>query len=250
MSTLLQAVQTCLQYSGSFEVDSIFDTDESERTAIFAREVYYRIAGKLRDAQFDSYVGTLDGVGDTAAPNYLRIPDGVRSVQFSRVQYSKDEYPELDMQDVEYLSHQDFLDVVRVNRTSEDDTLKVQDPSSGAEYVIRTDTQPRYCTSFDGELIAFDSYDKEVDTTLHEQKSLIVANREKQFYLEDSFEIPLPSHLMQGFQDTLLNEYYEVIIEEAKPTVARRARVFEAKMQQDHQRIGGIQKPTVRYGRR
>ena len=107
-----------------------------------------------------------------------------------------------------------------------------------------------YCTSFDGELIAFDSFDKELDTTLHEQKSLIVAYLEKQFSLEDSFELPLPSHLIQGFQDTLLNEYYEVIIEEAKPTVARRARVFEAKMQQDHQRTGGIQTPTLRYGLR
>ena len=250
MLTLLQAVQTCLQYSGSFEINSIFDTDESERTATLAREVYYRIADKVKDTQFDSYVGTLDGIADTDAPNYLLIPDGVRSIQQSSIRYNVKEIEDKEYRHVQYVDNQQFLDIVQAYDPSKDNTTVTIDPSTGATYAVRTDKRPEYCTSFDGRYIAFDSWDTEYDTTLHENKTLIVANKSKDFLIEDSTTIPLPEHLLSGYQDVLLNEYYESVLEEAKPTIARRARVFLAKLQQDHRRVGGVQKPKVQYGRR
>lgn len=250
MLSLLQAVQTCLQYSGSFEINSIFDTDEAERTAVLAREVYERIVDKTKDSQFDSYVGTLDGIADTDAPNYLRIPDGVRSIQNSKIRYNVGEITEKDYRDVQYVDNQAFLDIVSTNDTSKDNTVIVVDPVTGATYAVLNNKRPEYCTSFDGEYLAFDSWDSEADTTLHENKTLIVGNKRKEFLLHDDFFIPLPDHLLSGYQDVLLNEYYEAVLEEPKPTIARRARVFSAKLQQDHRRIGGTQKPKIKYGRR
>lgn len=249
MLTLLQAVQTCLQYSGSFEVNSIFDTDESERTARLAREVYYRVVDRTKDTQFDTFVGTLDGIIDTDAPNYLALPDAVRSIQDSRIRYNVADTPDVVYRDVQYVTNQEFLDIVQQNRTG-DNVQKVIDPLLGAEYLIRTDKHPEYCTSFNGKYIAFDSYDSSLENTLHEQKSLVVCNRAQEFLIDDAYVIPLPQHLLQGYQDVLLNEYYEVIVEESKPSIARRAQRFVATLQQDHQRIGGSQRPVKRYGRR
>lgn len=249
MLTLLQAVQTCLQYSGSFEINSIFDTDESERTARLAREVYYRVVDKTKDPQFDTFMCTLDSIVDTDAPNYLALPDAVRSIQDSRIRYNVADTPDIVYNDIQYVTNQEFLDIVQQNRTG-NNVQKVIDPRMGAEYLIRTDKQPEYCTSFDGKYIAFDSFDSSIDTTLHEQKSLVVCNQIQNFLIDDSYVIPLPEHLLQGYQDVLLNEYYEVIVEESKPSISQRSRVFMAKLQQDHHRIGGSQKPKKRYGRR
>lgn len=247
--TLLEAVQVCLQYSGSFEVSSIFDTDESERTATLAKEVHSRIQSRIRDNQFSSRASTLESVIDPlSAPNYLRIPDDVQRVQESIIRYNVSDVATPQYRTLKCVSNQEFFDLV--SRGTGDNYVLVTDPSGGATYNVRSDKDPEYYTTFDGEYVAFDSWNLSKETTLHEQKSLVVVNEADTFLIDDDFIIPLPDHLLPGFQDMLLNEYFENVLEEARPTVARRANAFIAKLQQDHRTMGGIQKPKRRYGRR
>lgn len=247
--TLLEAVQICLQSSGSFEIQGIFDTDESERTAYLAREVYDIISDKSHELQHQMYSGTLEGLGDVNRPNYLRVPDDVLSVKDCTIRYMVgiDNYGEYKT--LSYLSNQAFLDYVQTRNINLPDTTLVSDPG-GAKYVIKTNTNPRYWTSFDGTHVAFDSYDSSRENTLLENRSLIIGEKSVTFLLEDDFEIPLPKHLISGYKDVLKNEYYEQIIEEAKPSIARRANVFLAKLQQSNRRIGEKQRNKPRYGRR
>lgn len=247
--TLLEAVRTCLQSSGSFEIESIFDTDESERTAYLAREVYDIVSDKSHELQHQTYSGTLEGLSDLSRPNYLRVPDDVLSVHDSTVRYmvGLDSYGEY--RTLAYLNNQAFLDYVQTRNINQPDTTLVQDPG-GAQYVIKTNANPRYWTSFDGEYVACDSYDSSRENTLLENRSLIIGEKSTEFLLEDNFIIPLPKHLLSGFRDVLKNEYYEQIIEEAKPSIARRANAFLAKLQQSNRRIGEQQRNKPRYGRR
>lgn len=247
--TLLEAVQICLQSSGSFEIQSIFDTDESERTAYLAREVFDIISDKSHELQHQMFSGTLEGLSDTRRPNYLRVPDAVLSVQDSTIRYMTglDNYGEYKT--LTYLSNQAFLEYVQTRNINQPDTDLIEDPG-GAKYVIKTNANPRYWTSFDGEHVACDSYDSSRENTLLENRSLIIGQKSSEFLLEDNFEIPLPAHLISGFKDVLKNEYYEQIIEEAKPSISRRANAFLAKLQQSNRRIGEKQRNKPRYGRR
>ena len=248
--TLLDAVRRCLQSSGSFEIESIADTDEAERTALLAQEVYEIIADKSHELQCITFSGTLEGGGDLAHPNYLKIPDGVLNVQSSTIRYMTglDRYGEYKQ--IKYLSNEDFLNHIQTrNIITQDNTILVND-FGGAALVIRNDTNPTFWTTFDGTHIVFDSYDSSKENTMVEDKSLIIGSKRALFLQDDAYEIPLPEHLMQGFRDVLKNEYYEQIIEESKPSIARRANAFLAKLQQSNRRISDKQRPRRRNGRR
>lgn len=252
--TLLEVVQRYLNSVDSWDVDSVFDTVESQQVALIAQEVWERLVQDTNYSQHDSKVTTLDSSADNTKPNYLVIPDNVSRISESRVQYNNATQSDINSgrevryEDVKYLEPHDFLSLVG-RRVSGGNNSIVVDDYDGTKFVVYTNTHPRWCTSFDGKFIIFDSYDSEVDSTLQSSKSRVYYNYEEVFLMEDDFIIPLPEHLTQGYIDMVKAEASETLRQEALPSASLRARQFKIKQRQISQVTGNHPHKIKRYGR-
>lgn len=252
--TLLDVVQRYLSSVDSWDVDSVFDTVESEQVALIAKEVWERLSQDTNYSQYDSKLTTLDSLADNTKPNYLTIPDNVSRISESRIQYNSIDQNDIDAGrevrylDVEYLQPHDFLMYVGSRVDGGDNTSVVEDVD-GTKFVVVTNKAPRYCTSFDGKYIIFDSYDSEVDSVLQASKSRVYYNYEVDFLLEDNFVIPLPEHMTQGYIDMVKAEASETLRQEALPSASRRAQAFKVKQRQISQKTGNHPSKIKRYGR-
>ena len=249
--TLREVVDSYLIKTSGFRVNSIFDTEEAESAAKVAEEVFYYIVEKAPDLQFTEALIHLDHANDVDAPNYLRIPDAVSRIYEADIKYNnRQENRSTNYLPVKYLDPRDFLDHVSRNTSDLDDTEMVTDPSTGVEYLIINNKHPQYYTSFDGTYLAFDSYDKDYDTTLQSSQSLALVSKEPIFLIQDDFRIPLPNHLIPMYIDGVVAECAETIRQEAMPMVRRRYQAELAKLQRTNQRVGSMKTPRQTYGRR
>lgn len=248
--TLLRVVQDVSRYMQGFDIDSIYDTDESTDIAYICERMYYHLAQRYNNIGWTGGIGTLEGLGDTTRPNYMRIPENVQRIQSARIQYNRATSEGNTMvlyKDVKYLEPQQFLDHQLGLSDAIPNTMIVNDPS-GVEFVIKTDKAPDYCTSFDQDLLVFDSYDSETDTTLQQTKSRIEFTSEEVFLLQDDFIIPIPSSLSTLYTDLCIAEASTQLRQEPAQEVQRRARAALIRMQQKSNRVGS-QGTKITYGR-
>jgi len=248
--TLLRVVQDVSRYMQGFDIDSVFDTDESTDIAYICERMYYHLAQRYNNIGWTGGVGTLEAVIDPNRPNYLRIPENVQKIQSARIQYNAAKQKQngtIRYKDVKYLEPQQFLDRQLGMSDAIPNTMVVNDPS-GIEYVIKTDKAPDYCTSFDQELIVFDSYDNEEDTTLQQTKSRIEFTSEEVFLIQDDFIVPIPSDLSTLYTDLCIVEASTQLRQEPAQEVQRRARAALIRMQQKSNTIGS-QGKKITYGR-
>lgn len=251
-ATLKEVVQAYMRKTNGFDIESIFDLDESESVAHIAEEVFYRICSSYRDLQFMETLLRLDHVGNPDRPNQLKIPRAVSRIQDSFLQYNNtDQERGVDIEYVEckYLNPMVFLEHVGAFTGNSDNRFKVQDVQ-GIEYYVRNDVHPRYYTSFDGTHLSFDSFKASEDTTLQSSKSQVLVSKEPIFLIEDDFQIPLPDHLVQMYIDGVVSEASETIRQEPMPSAARRFRIEMAKLQQKNHRVGDKRTARTTYGRR
>lgn len=245
--TLLKVVQNYLDYVDGFQVDSIHDSEESVQAAHIAEHVFYRLIDKNRDTPSVSFVGSLDASLDDTKPCILRIPAEVNRIHDSVVSYNVSTDGGVYWQDVKLVTPEEFLKVVSIS--TEPDNTEVME-YNGIPFVILNDRFPMYCTTFNDTELVFDSYHKEYDDTLQESKSRVIGSQSVTFVLDDDFVIPLPDRMHSGYCDVVINECCEALRDIQKPTVARHANAFQAKMQQSQKRIGDKHKVAKRYGRR
>lgn len=242
--TLLSIVQSFLNRTDGFYVDSIFDTDESQQVAQIAEEVFYSLAEEYRNLLHLQKDINLDAVSDTSRPNYLLIPDNIQRIQDSRLWYNSakigDTTSTLAYKELTYLTPLEFMDLVnsRVVSTDDDNVEKVQG-YDGTYMTVINNQFPTYWTSFDGEFIVCDSYHKEYDSSLQASKTKMVATVFPRFLQKDDFIIPLPESLQQLYRDSVENEARSALREQQDPVVAQRARRTRIKMQQDKRVAGG-----------
>lgn len=246
--TLLKVVQNYLDYVDGFTVDSIQDSEEAQQAANIAEHVYYRLIDKNRDTPSRMYVGSLDASLDITKPCILRIPVEVNRVHGSEISYNTSTDGGVQWSIVKYVSPEEFLRATSISTTGQNkEVMEV----NGVPFVILNDRFPYYCTTFDDETLVFDSYHSEYDDTLQESKTRVIGTQSVVFLQEDDFVIPLPDRMHSGYCDAVINECCEALRDIQKPTVARYANAFMAKMQQSQKRIGDTPSPLKkRYGRR
>lgn len=245
--TLLQVVQTYLDATSGFYVDSIFDTDESQQVANVAERIYYKMVQEYPNLLFTMKDRTLDAVSDVTRPNYMLIPKEIQRIQESKVWYDvSDDASKVSYKEVQYLPPLDFISIMR--RNTSDETILVEGYDE-SEMVVVTNKHPSYFTSFDNKFVVFDSYKKSIDDSLQASKTRIVASEEEVFLVEDDFVIPIPSHLSETYMDMVLNECLTLIYQQPNGMIAQRARVAKIKLQQDNRTVGSSRSKRS-YGRR
>lgn len=249
--TLLRVVQDVSRYMQGFDIDSVYDTDESTDIAYICERMYYHLVQRFNNIGWTGGIGTLESVGNIDLPNYLRIPDNVQKIQDARIQYNRARSEDNAMvlyHDIKYLPPQQFLDRQLGLSDAIPETQIVSDPS-GVQFLVRTNKAPNYCTSFDQEFLVFDSYDKEEDTTLQQSKSRIEFTSEEAFLIQDNFIIPIPSDLSTLYTDLCIAEASTQLRQEPAQEVQRRARAALIRMQQKSHRIGSQGRVPIKYGR-
>ena len=108
---------------------------------------------------------------------------------------------------------------------------------------------PSYFTSFDGKYLVFDAYHSDYDTVLQASKTRFIGSQEKTFLQEDSFVIPIPTHLSETYLDMFLNEALTLVHQQPIGMISQRARASRIRLQQASRTVGSSRSGT-KYGRR
>jgi hypothetical protein len=170
--TVLEMTQNILSAMDSDEVNSIGDTTESLQVAEVIRETFEEMVANRRIPSNEGLL-RLEGLSNPDFPNALRLSDNTAQIVWL----------EYDRQRLRFVPPIEFLDRHRNLR----DHVPVVDPKSGVIYRIYNNRAPHYWTTFDNEHLVFDSYDSNVESTMHESKSLAWGFTLPKFELRDDF---------------------------------------------------------------
>jgi hypothetical protein len=246
--TLLQIVQKILNDIDGDEVNSIDDTIESSQVASIVEYTYEAMMSR-RNWPHTRKLIEIQASGNLNLPTHMTLQENIKEI--SSVYYNKAKLMHGDRrinEEVLYLEPDDFLRLIGKRDNTQANYMTVIDPSSQTKMTIRTDTAPTYFTSFDDEVLIFDSYDNQVDDTLQTSKIQVYAYTMPEWVRSDD---AIPNLPMSAFS---------ALIEEATSSAAVKVRQQpDQKAEQESQRQnkwlarndrkvgGGIKFPN--YGR-
>jgi hypothetical protein len=185
--SLLEMTQSILSAMEDDEVNSISDTTNSLSVALTIKECYEELVTEL-DLPGNESLLQLEAVSDTDRPNYMRLPDKAKKLNW--VKYAG--------VDVAYLSPRDFVENALRYTTN---YVMVED-FNGVDLPVATDHDPTYWTTFDDEYIVFDSIDLDNESSLISNRSIAFVETQPDFTLDDDF-VP---HLAPSLFPTLLSK--------------------------------------------
>jgi len=188
--TLLNIVQSVLNSMDSDAVNSISEP-EADQVSLVAKEVYEELEA-YEDWAKDKLTTQLESVIDVTRPNYLRIPDNIVDIQQFWYDTTLMGASDKVVTELTKCEPNDFLSIVLKRNSSDADILEVED-FNGWNMQIYNDRPPQYWTSFDDTYVVTDSYDSNVETTLHREKSIVHALQAQTFLLADNFIPPMPA---------------------------------------------------------
>lgn len=180
--TLLEIVQRVAEYIDGETINSIGDTRESSQIATIVKETYQYLI-QTRQINTRDTIVHFDDVNDTQyKPNYLTYQDTV--FEIFDLQYKDLETGRYSH--IQYIDPEVFLQKALSLDPNDENVIQVKDYSD-IFYYIRNDKQPQYYTSFDDVHIAFDSYNAEVEDTIHDNNVIAQGRYMPEFKLEDDF---------------------------------------------------------------
>lgn len=244
--TLLELVQDILNDLDSDQVNSIFDTFESEQVAQIIKTTYYALMSTREWPHLRETI-QLTPSGDLAKPTHMYVPDNVKRMSFINYNIAGAGETRKKYQPVHWREPDEFLQLTN-QQNSDSDNVDVIVDDSGVELLIRNNTQPTYYTSFDDKTLIFNAYDKAVDDTLKNDKTQAQAYVIPSWSTTDTFVPDLPA------------EAFIALLEESKSRAMMKLKQMEdSKSEQEAQRQhrwlsrnawkvkGGIKKPN--FGR-
>ena len=245
--TLLRIVQKVLSSLDGDEVNSITDTQESYNLAELAEDVYYNVISNIDLPSMRKPI-KLTALSDEDFPTYLKLPKGIHHVD--SIQYLIDDTDsKLNYRELSYLNPLEFFRQSQGNV----DTTNVQivkERSSDAKFIIATDRDPSYWTTFDDEYIVLDSLDKSKDTTIQSNKTVAFVMERPQFILEDSFVPKIPFDMIPLYLNELKSWAYLEMRKERHGKAEQQARKQLVRRQNNDTSRFHIRREYPDYGRK
>lgn len=200
--TLLEIVSDILNDMSSDFVNSIDDTEESQQIAQIVKSTYFAMMSNRNWPHLKKAI-SLSAFGGSAYPTHMRVNEDIKELTFLNYNKIKTGETRKRYEAVKWEEPDSFL--YRINQENSDETFVdiVTDPS-GIELLIRNDKAPTYYTSFDDDVVVFDSYDSAVDTILQSSK-----------FQGQGYVLPSWSHTDAAVPD-LPAEAFTALLEEAK----------------------------------
>lgn len=225
--TLLEITQDILNDISGDEVNSIDDTVESSQVASIVKSTFFDMMS-TRNWTHTRKLIRLQASGDSCRPTHMSLDPNVKELivvnyDKARVTYSDvncaycympdfGRVSKRSMQEVKYINPEDFLRLSNNrNNMSQNITTVCDDPSN---IILNIDNQnpPTYFTSFNDQVIVFDSWDSNIEDTMQEIKTQVFA-----------YVMPSWVHLDSGVPDLPI-EAFPQLIEEAKSRCALKLR--------------------------
>lgn len=195
-------VQDVLNDLDSDEVNSIDDTIEAQQVAQIIKSTYIAMMSN-RNWPHQMKLLSFEASGDDALPTHVTLQQPVKEMVSVNYNKARDGETRRRYQPMRWLEPDDFLRHTNKRNSDEDNIDIIIDPS-GVELLIRNDLPPTYYTSFNDNVLVFDSYDSSVDDTIQESKIQARA------YVMNSWV-----HLDDAVPD-LPDEAFTALLEEAK----------------------------------
>jgi hypothetical protein len=193
--TLLEITEEVLASMGSDEITSISDTVEASDVSKIVRACYFNIVDTLALPKSHRPFN-LEASGDNNKPVLMTKPAEVKNIHW--LKYDTQLLADAGVPQFTELRYQpfgDFLFEMHQLRSDDDDVESFTHTFTGGDtitFYYRNDTPPSKYTSFDDNILIFDSYDDEVDTTtLQADKSLGFGEYSFTFTMSDGFTPPL-----------------------------------------------------------
>ena len=245
--TLLEIVQEIMSDMDTDEVNSIFDTVESEQIASIVKRSYVNLIS-TRNWPHLSKLIQLFGSGTIAKPTHLSMPTNIKQLEFLNYNISKLGETKRAYVEITYLEPVEFLFKTN-NRNSDNENIEIVDNGGGVELLIDNSAHPRYWTSFNDQEIVFDSFDNTVDTTLQASKVQAKAYMTPTWTMEDDYVPDFPaeafSNLVEEAKSTAFLVLKQMPNGKAEANAQRQARWLSRK---SWSAKGGIQ--FAKFGRR
>ena len=222
--TLLEIVQEILSDMDSDEVNSIDDTVESQQVASIVRSAYMAIMSNRNWAHLRKLVNLVNST-TPAQPTHMYLESPIKEMVYVNYNCVKPDQPSRRIyQTMKWLEPDAFLRRQNALNSDLSNVDVIQDPT-GIELLIRNDKNPEYFTSFDDNVLVFDSYLASVENTIQSYKVQACA------YL-----MPTWTHLDDAVPD-LPDEAFTLLIEEAKSrAMLRLKQVADQKSEQEARR--------------
>lgn len=244
--TLLDMTQSILSDMNGDQVVSISDTEESSQVAQVIRDTHDEILSSRSWPHLNQLIaltphGSVRPTHMDTAPEWVFIKLIKYNVRNQAATRDK-------LDDIFYMEQDDFLNLLNQRNSSAPDVDTIVDPSGVKLYIVNND-RPRYWTTFDDEVMVFDSYDSLVDTNLQESKFQCWGNVEPTWSHTDLFVPDIPAkvfpYLLSEAKSAAFNAVLQVSNQKAEQQ-SRRQRVWLAR---DKWRAnGGMKFPS--YGRK
>lgn len=236
--TLIEVVQNVLSAMDSDEVQSISDTVESEQVALEAKRVFYEFSNRINLESQEGLI-ELEGLSDLDHPNYLKLPEGTSEILEVKYDNRKDiNDTEFKYEAIRYLDRKSFLDMfTRFQKDTDDTKYQTVEDFSGVKLCICKTRNPCYFTSFDDKYLVFDAYNSNIDSTLHQQKTMCYGRTEPVFQMEDTFVIPLDSRATMAYLAEVISACFVNIKQQGNSKEEQRARRGFLGLQSKHSRI-------------
>lgn len=207
MTTLLEVVQDLMAATSDAEVNSIFDTVESEQIARVVKDCYNTL---LVDMDIPDKKGLyeLDASGTSTKPVYMTMPSIAKSLEWLKYDCRTSTDTNAVWKELKYLPLETFIEMTY--NTAGDagvSSFSITLNNASVDIYYKTDSEPTYYTSVDDYAIIFDSFDNSVDSTIQKNKTLGFGSIKSVFQLTDNWVIPLNFDNLQ------------ILIQEAKTQV-------------------------------
>lgn len=206
----------------SDEINSINDTVESQQVVTVIKTVYDDLISR-GDVVSNKTLFNLDSSNNTNHPVLMTKPENIDRIEWIKYDTRNINDPTPEWTEIRYLPVVDFVDYTHNYNPGESNVATFDYIADGFVFTFtyKTDTAPRYYTSFDDKTIIFDAYDTEVDSSLQSAKTLCYGNKTTVFNAVDNFEFILqPSQY-----SLLLNEAKSLAWAELKQTLHEKAEV-------------------------
>lgn len=187
--TLVEIVKDIMSFLSSDEIESIWDSTESEQVLGIVRYCYnFLMTEREWEHQKSGLVTSPYG---TLYPTHCKIEDNVHKVNFVKYNVKKayedrDQYRPVQFKDVD-----SFLRYTNGRNSLSDNIQSITD-FSGIQFLIKTDADPSYYTSFDDKFIVFDSYDSTSSDTIMSSRIQGSVYLKREWRDEDNFVPDMP----------------------------------------------------------
>lgn len=244
--TLLEMTQDILSDMDSDSVNSIFDTFESEQVAQIIKSTFFSMM-TTRDWPHLKKLIQLIPSTDNSLPTHMYVPEAVSRMVSINYDAAREGDTRKIYRPVTWREPDDFL---RLTNAQNSDTAEVDiiiDPT-GVELLIRNNQAPTFFTSFDDKAIVMNSYDKEVDDTLQNDKTQARAYVLPGWDMEDQFVPDLPDEAFMALLEEAKSRCMFRLKQMEDPKAEQEARRQQRWLSRNDWKVkGGIKTPN--YGR-